>query len=733
MDKIKQVLNTLSLEEKLRQMLMIYDTDELLDGTRFSADKAKKLLGGYGIGCFYIPISSNLTKQQLAEFVVDFQTYLIKNTEHGLPAIVVAESLHGVMFSDMTVFPQIIGLSCSWNEELVQQIAECISLEAESVGISQVLAPDLDIARDPRWGRVEETYGEDPYLTAKMGARYTRGIRKSQKVAATLKHFVAHGEPESGINLSPISIGERKLRELYLPVFEASIQEDPLSVMPAYHDMDGKPCHASHKLLTEILRDELGFVGYTISDFEAINMLCDFQKTALDATEAGRQALEAGVDLEAPNAFGFGESLLSLLKDGKLDMAYVDQAVGRILQVKERLGLLAADYVPKCFALDRSQHRKLAREAAEESIVLLKNNGVLPIKDSVKQIAVIGPNGAVTRYGDYSSLTVGVSLVEGLKNRFSGVVKHCAGSTIFRSVEGSIVEAVKLAEESDLVVLALGGSAMRIGGVGWGDDNCEGMEYACGEGFDSHDIRLPAAQLELAKAVLKIGKPVVLLLQDGRPCAIPDIYDRCDAVVQAWYAGEEGGTAMANVLLGEVNPSGKLTITIPKHVGQVPLYYNHKPSARGAFYKAYGSADKPGRSYTLLDPYPYFPFGYGLSYTEFAYSHLHTEVYADGSVSVRVDVQNTGERAGKEVVQLYVNDEISSVTTPVKALKGFRKIELQPGETKTVEFVLGFDELYLIDENYNKVVEAGWFEITVAELTDRFYLSAEQCEAMQHK
>ena len=442
--RIDKLLNEMALEEKLRQMLMLYDSDKFLDGKRFSKQRAKEILGDNGIGCIYIPFQSNLTKQELAEFVADLQKYLCENTVSGIPAIIVAESLHGVMFPQMTVYPQIIGLSCSWNEALIEKIAECISNEAESVGISQVLAPDLDVVRDPRWGRVEETFGEDTYLTSKLGACYTRGIRKSGKVAATLKHFVAHGEPENGINLSPVSIGERKLRELYLPVFEDSIKEGPLSVMPAYHEMDGKPCHASKKLLTEILRDELGFDGYTISDFGAIDMLCQFQRTALDASQAGKQALLAGVDLEASYEFGFGKNLLSLINNGEITENDINIAVRRILFVKEQLGLLDENYVFKCFETDRLKHQKLALEAARESIVLLKNNGVLPIRNNVKQLAVIGPNSNVTRYGDYSTSTKGVTLVEGIKEHFKGKVKHCNGCTVFSSIPNGISEAVNI-------------------------------------------------------------------------------------------------------------------------------------------------------------------------------------------------------------------------------------------------------------------------------------------------
>jgi beta-glucosidase len=726
--KIEFLQRQMTLEEKLRQMQMLEDTTSLLENGKFSKEKADKIFGGIGIGCVQTWQIHNLGKDEIANFVYDLQEYLKTNTRPGIPALIVAESLHGVQVEDMTVFPQIIGLSSSWDEDLVEDVARAISEEAESVGISQVFAPDLDLAREPRWGRVEETYGEDPYLTAKLGARYTRGIRHSGKIAATLKHFAAHGDPENGINLSPVSTGERKLRELYLPPFEASIKEDPLSIMPAYSEIDGKPCHTSSKLLGKILRDELGFSGYTISDYSAIKMLYEFHKTAESNSDAGKQALLAGVDLEAPTEFGFGKYLLTSLKNGEISEEDIDRAVSRVLYVKERLGLLDADYKPGRFDFDRTAHRSLALRAAEESIVLLKNNGVLPIKKEIRKIAVIGPNSDTVQLGDYSLSRKGITLLDGVKNRFDGEISYCKGSRIFSEISGECDKAVSLAKNSDLTVLTLGGSGMTNCGVGWGEN--EFAEVTSGEGYDSYDLRLPPPQIELAKAVLSVGKPTILVLLDGRPSAIPDIYDRADAIVNAWYPGEEGGRAIAEILFGDVNPSGKLTVTIPKHVGQIPLFYNHKPSARGAHYKSFGSPEKPGRSYTALDPYPYFEFGFGLSYTSFKYSSLKVSVSENGVTRVSVDVENTGDRSGKEVAMIYVNDKVSSVTTPVKALKGFKKILLNPGERKTVIFELGFDELYLVDDNMKKTVEAGSFEVMIAGLRGEFTLSKAQCNIL---
>ena len=578
----------------------------------------------------------------------------------------------------------------------------------------------MDLARDPRWGRVEETYGEDPYLTGVMGSRYVRGIQKNHRVASTLKHYVAHGTPESGVNLSPVNAGERQVRELYLPPFAEAMKEKPLSVMPAYSEIDGIPCSCSSHVLTEILREELGFDGYTISDYMAVEMLHNFHHTAETPAEAGRQALEAGMDLEAPNEYGFGQKMLELVQKGEISMEALDRAVERILSVKARLGLFEENVPESVRRVDMEAHRKLALKAAEESIVLLKNeNHILPLKETVKNIAVIGPNAAIAQLGDYCSAGgTGVSLLEGLKELYSGTLHYVQGSTLYQKIPGGIREAVEAAEKSDVVLLALGGSGSTYGGIGWGEDGCG--EVTSGEGFDSVDIRLSVPQLELAEHVLDTGKPVILILEDGRPCAIPEIYDRAGAVIQAWYPGQEGGRALAEILFGKVNPSGKLTVSIPKHVGQIPVCYNRKPST-GGFYHRPGTPEKPGRDYTTMDTKPYYSFGYGLSYTRFAYSNLEIQEQKNGAV-VRVDVQNVGEVPGKEVVQLYINDEVSSVTTPVKALKGFCKVDLEPGQKRTVTFTLDAQSLYLIDRDMKKRVEAGWFEVFVGDQKGRFYV-----------
>lgn len=583
----------MSLEEKIRQMQMLDDFNDLLENGKFSKEKADKIFNGCSVGCVQISQLRKLgqTPEQLREVISDLQQYLKNHTSHGIPALVVAESLHGILAWGTTVFPQIIGLSCS----------------------------------------------------------------------------------------------------------------------------------CSKQLLSDILRDELGFDGYTISDYGAIEMLHNFHHTAESAAEAGAQALEAGMDLEAPSEYGFGQSIKGLLDAGRISMEAVDRAVERILSVKFRLGLFEEPVSSKTCEVGGSAHKKLALEAAEESIVLLKNNNkILPLSENTESIAVIGPNADVAQLGDYCCAKEGgVSLLDGVKEMYGGRVYFSKGSTIYHKIPGEVEQAVQMADKADVILLVLGGSGMNSGGIGWGEDGVED-EVTSGEGFDSVDIRLPEVQMELAKRILDIGKPVVLILEDGRPCAIPELYDRAEAVVQAWYPGNEGGRALAEILFGRVNPSAKLTVSIPKHVGQIPMCYNHKPSARGFYHKP-GTPEKPGRDYTTMDPSPYYEFGYGLSYTEFAYSNLQIKVKGR-QAEISVDVENAGEMEGKEVVQVYINDMVSSVTTPVKELKAFQKIDLKPGEKRTVTFVLGEESLSLIDKDMNRVMEPGWFEVYIGNLKEKFYM-----------
>jgi beta-glucosidase len=726
-DRVAELLSRMDTEDKLRQMRM-YSSRQLADGDRFSPPKARELFAGRGIGAVEY---RDLPSSACAAFFNELQEFLGSETRLGIPALVTGETLHGIMIPGATVFPQAIALASTWDTSLVAEVASAAAREASAMGIVQALAPDLDLARDPRWGRVEETYGEDPYLCTRLGVSYIRALQGTgpgvdgSHVVSTPKHFAAHGSPEGGVNLAPVACGERQLRELYLLPFRAAIREaGALSIMPAYSELDGIPCSASRHLLTDILRGEWGFQGYTFSDYGAVAMLHNFHRTASGPAQAGRQALEAGMDLEAPVAECYGEELARLVATGAVNMGLIDAAVTRILRVKLLAGLFdgrTADPAAAARIVSSAGHRALARRVACESIVLLKNDGgVLPFPRGIGSLAVIGPNADLAQLGDYAADKAGaVSPLEGIR-RAAGretTVSYARGCGLHDHDRSGIAEAVRIARGADAVVLCLGEASMTNFGVGWGD--AAGRAALCGEGFDRDDIGLPGVQEELAHAVLATGVPVVALLVNGRPLTVGSVAGGARALLEAWYPGEEGGNAIADILFGAANPSGRLPISFPKTVGQVPVFYNHKPSARG-YYKRPGSPEKPGRDYVFNDTRPLYPFGHGLSYTTFEYSDLRVSpgaITPAGCAAVSVRVRNTGARAGKEVVALYLRDLVSSVSTPVKALKGFAKVDLAPGEEREVTFGIGTAELCLVDSEMREVVEPGEFELAVGGLT----------------
>lgn len=733
-ERVKDLLGRMNLEEKIRELNM-YSMRKLLKDGRFSAGLAGGFFKGAGIGALEGP---SLPPEESARAVNELQKYLIENTRLGIPALIISECLHGFLSPGATVFPQAIGLASTWNSGLVRKIASVAAQEARSCGSVQGLAPDLDLAREPRWGRVEETYGEDPYLCSVMGVEYIKGLQGGKNyveqghLAATVKHFAAHGSPEGGVNLSPVAAGERQLRELYLVPFRKAVREaGTLSVMPAYSELDGIPCHASKFLLRRILREEFGFKGYVISDFEAVNMLHSFHHTAETAGEAGKQALEAGVDIEAPDIVCYGEEFKQKAIEGSIDEKLIDQAVARVLTVKFLTGIFENPYadVQKASAfVNCGKNRELALEAAYESIVLLKNeNRLLPLDGSVGSIAVIGPNAAVAQQGDYSIPKEGaVPLLQGIRNRApeGTKVSYARGCGLYEQSRDGFAEAIGAARNSRIAIVAVGESSTAQGGVGWGKDG--GQAAICGEGFDRTDLNLPGVQQELVEAIVATGTPTIVVMYNGRPLSIPWIAENVPALIEAWYAGEEGGNALADILFGRVNPSGRLPVSFPKDVGQAPVYYNHKPSARGYYHKP-GTPEKPGRDYVFMDTEPLFEFGFGLSYTEFEYSDLSVmpeRIYPEEKTLVSVTVKNIGDREGKEVVQLYLNDAVSSVTTPVKALRGFKKITLGPGEKVRLSFAIGPEDLSLIDENMEEVVEPGGFEVIVGNLKKKFTVAS---------
>jgi beta-glucosidase len=732
--RVRDLLARMTLAEKIRQMSMDDAAAFIQDGA-VTAATLRARLGEQSIGCLQDP---RLAPPASAAATNAIQRYLVEQTRLGIPALVISECLHGHMSVDATVFPQAIGLASTWNPELVQRLAAATAREARAVGVAQALAPDLDLARDPRGGRVEETYGEDPYLVERLGVAYIRGMQGAgstvdrQHLVCTPKHFAAHGSPEAGMNLAPVAGGVRDLRTLYLPPFQAAICEaGALSLMPAYSEYEGVPASANRLLLTRILREEWGFRGYVFADYGAVSMLHTFHRTAHDAAEAGRQALAAGMDLEAPADYGFGASLLELVGKGLVPVAQVDQAVTRILRVKFLAGLFENPYAePQRAAkvVHSRAHQRLARAVAQEAIILLKNDGdLLPLSPRLRRLAVIGPNAAVWQAGDYTLTSArGVTPLDGIRAAVSKrtEVVYAEGCGHHQLERDGFAAAVAAAAASEVAIVVIGGSSMALAGTGWGNDE---RTATCGEGFDCTELTPPGLQDELVRAIQATGTPTVVVLIHGRPYSIPWMAEHIPAIVEAWYPGEAGGHALADILFGKVNPSGKLPITVPRSVGHVPAFYNHKPSARGYYHRP-GTPEKPGRDYVFAPPTPLYEFGHGLSYTTFAYSALQVQpprLFPAGLVEVSVEVENTGGRAGQEVVQLYLNDVVSSVTTPVKVLRRFTKIALAPGERQTVRFTLGPDDLQLLDVDGRWVVEPGQFDVLVGGLRASFEVVAD--------
>lgn len=731
--KIKKLLSKMTIEEKVWQMGMIPSNLFVDEQGNFLRDKADQIFNGYSIGGFQ---DLRFGPEKNIELIREIQDYIINNTKPGIPAIVVGETLHGYLSPEATIFPQVIGLGSTWNTDLVRDVAEAGAKEARSVGTNLANSPDLDLARDPRWGRVEETFGEDPYLVSKMGLSTIRGMQgdehrvKDEMIISSIKHYVAHSSPEGGVNISPVAAGERQLRELYLKPFAVAIQEGgALAVMPAYSELDGIPVHSSRFLLTDILRDELGFMGMTIADYGAIHMLYSTHRVAENQQEAGRMAVEAGMDFEAGSIGCYGDNLIDLVKRGMVSEDIIDTAVTRILRVKYLAGIMDNPYgnVEKAKKYYHSEkHKQLALDAARESIVLLKNkDNILPLNKSLKSIAVIGPNSDRGELGDYSLPNENVvTPLSGIRKILPEecTVHYAHGCGLWEQDKSGFSDAIEAARNSEVAIVVLGETSIKAYGMGWGRETDDVV--LCGEGYDRSDISLPGVQEQLVEEVIKTGTPTIIVLVNGRPMTLGQISENADAILEAWYPGQEGGTALAEILFGDVNPSGKLTISFPKETGQIPVYYNYKPSARG-YYKSPGTIDKPGRDYVFCDTQPLYPFGYGLSYTTFEYSDLRVlNQKGDNadSIKIKVNVKNTGNREGKEVVQLYINDVISSVTTPVKELKGFTKISLEPGEEKEVIFTVPLVDLAIIDRNMQAIVEPGEFEVFVGSLTTKFTL-----------
>jgi beta-glucosidase len=718
---VKDLLQRMTIEEKIAQLGSIQGP-ALLENGKFSKEKAKQLLGR-GIG--QITRVSGGTREvtdprEAAKIANEIQRFLTEKTRLGVPAIIHEECLSGFMAYGATTFPQAIGMASTWNPELIQSITTTIRKQVRAVGAHQGLSPLFDVVRDPRWGRNEETFGEDPYLVASMGVAYVKGLQgaeMSSGVIATPKHFAAHGFPEGGRNQAPVHVPPREFREVFLFPFEAAVKEaDARSLMNAYHDIDGVPCAASRELLTGILREEWGFKGFVVSDYWAIRMLLTTHHVAVDKKDAAVQALEAGIDLELPETEYYGEPLLQAIKEGIVSEATVDKAVSRILEAKVLLGIFEKPYVDVeaiSKSIDTTEDRALALKAARESIVLLKNDGLLPLSKKVKAIAVVGPSADSTRnlHGDYSytahlrceeAAVPTVSILAGVKGKVSPKtsVYYAKGCDVAETSTAGFKEALQAAEKSDIIVAVVGEKS----GLSPSDIS--------GEFRDRTDLGLPGVQEDLVKALCGVGKPVVVVLVNGRPLSVKWIAENCPAVVEAWLPGEEGGNAVADVLFGDYNPSGKLPVSFPQNVGQIPVNYNKRPSAFN--------------NYIFITSKPLFPFGHGLSYTKFEYGSLNTvpkKVSPAGKVAISFSIKNVGELKGDEVAQLYMRDDVASVVRPVKELKGFKRVTLEPGETKTVTFKLSMDQLAFYDRNMRFVVEPGLFNVMIGDSSEDIRLT----------
>lgn len=740
-ERVKDLLSRMTIEEKIKQMLKV-SLEELKQDEQgeITEESLEKLFKGESIGCLDPPRWNSITDKPIdvegiAIFSEAADKYLRTKTRLGIPAIQVdLGGIHGQLAYDATIFPQTIGQGSTWNIELIKEMAAVMAREAKLTGCDQFFAPLFDVARDPRYGRVEECFGEDPFHVAEMGKAFIIGMQGApeitkeripeNKIMSTAKHYVAYSTPVAGVNIAPVEVGPRDLRDLHLYPFEKAIKEaNVYSVMPAYNEVNGIPVHADETLLRDILRKEYGFTGYVFADYGAVSMLQTRHHITENKAETAIVALKAGVDQEGSN-YAYSE-LIELAKQDKDIAALVDEAVTNMLTVKFKAGLFDQPYKASANIsgmVNTEESRKLTREIAEESIILLKNeNNLLPLNLSeIKSIAVIGPNADQVQYGDYSITkdnNTGVTILEGIKKITRGkvTVNHAKGCGITDLNKSGFKEAMEAAEKSDVVILAIGGTSMSLAGTGWGELADQGAYPTSGEGYDRSDLTPPGVQPDLIRAIYKTGKPVVLILIHGRPYSIKWEKENIPAILEAWYPGSEGGNAIARILFGEVNPSGRLSVSVPQSVGHIPVFYNYKPTGRGYYHKP-GTIEKPGRDYVFSSTDPLFPFGFGLSYTQFEYSDLKfekNELTEIDTIKLSVKVRNSGKIPGKEVIQVYVNDKISSVTTPVKVLKGFKKVNIDSNDIVTVNFSIPCKELGLWDKNMRYIVEPGEFNIMI--------------------
>jgi beta-glucosidase len=726
-ERVEDLVKRMTLEEKVGQLFSWFPRDT---GIRFFNENDEFIVTGgmdnikHGVGAlFTFEFIDFKTFKRNIRRINNFQRYLIDSTRLGIPSLMFAEGLHGAMVAGATSFPQAIALGCTWDTVLIEQIFNVAAVEAHASGAWQVLSPVLDLARDPRWGRTEECYSEDPYLVSRMAMAAVNGfqgrVKNIQKdhVAVTLKHFAGHGQSEGGRNISPVNYSEREFRSLHLYPFEMAVKRaNAQSIMASYNEWDGIPNHVNSKLLIDILRNEWGFDGYVMSDGGGLDVTYRNHLAAADSAESGVISVINGIDYDLASN-GCYSALTDQVKKGNIQEKYIDRAVKNVLRVKFRCGMFDRPYISESLfdsIVNSKEHKQLALKAAHEAMVLLKNeDNILPLdSNKIKTLAVIGPNAKGIHLGGYSPVPMyGVDIMEGIKqyakNKFRVLYAEGCKITINKECHWRLNEnpflndpeddkklinqAVNIAKQSDAVVLAIGENEL-INREAWSEQHLG----------DRDNLDLAGMQNELAKALLQTGKPVVILLINGRPLTINYLNEEAPVIIECWYLGQETGYAVADVLFGKVNPSGKLTVTFPRSVGQLPCFYNKKPSSL--------------REYVLAESTPLFPFGYGLSYTTYDYSNLKIspeKIPVNGTAEVSIDVINSGTVKGDEIVQLYIHDLVSLPTRPIKELKDFKRITIEPGKTETVKFLITKEKLEAFGMDMKREVQPGEFEIMV--------------------
>lgn len=736
--RTNDLLGRMTLEEKVAQMQCIWLEKGKINNPKGDFDP-KKASAEFpnGLGMIARPSDKrgmsegnenagadaevvNRTAFETATYINAAQKWAVEKTRLGIPMFMHEESLHGYVARDATSFPQAIAMASAFDPQMVEDIYAVCAKEMRARGANLALTPVVDVCREPRWGRVEETFGEDTYLMGVLGVASVKGFSGTErklapdKVFATLKHMTGHGQPENGTNVGPAQISERVLREVYFPPFEKIVNETPIAaIMPSYNEIDGVPSHANRWLLTKILREEWGFKGLTVSDYFAIKELISRHQLTPNLKEAAFRALKAGVDIETPDGEAYPH-LVELVNEGRISVAEIDTVVRRILEWKFLSGMFEAPYVDakKADSLTATPEAvKLAHDSALKSVVLLKNNGMLPLDGKkVGKVLLLGTHAKDTPIGGYSDIPRHVvSIHEGLereakqqgftleyreavriteKRDWAADEVHFVDPAVNRRL---IAEAVEAAKTADTIIMVLGDNE-QTSREAWADNHLG----------DRDSLDMVGEQNELAEAIFALKKPTTVFLLNGRPLSINLLQEKADAIVEGWYLGQQTGFAAADILFGRYNPGGKLPISFARNTGQLPVFYNHKPTAR--------------RGYLGGDTSPLYPFGFGLSYTTFDISEPRlskSTIATNETVTVLVDVKNTGSRKGDEVVQLYIRDDFASVTRPVKELKGFKRVTLEPGETKTVELKIGPAELEFFDTSMTRVVEAGTFTISV--------------------